>query len=137
MAKDVQIRPAGKADLPGIAAIQRDAPEASDWNPADYLQYLCSVAVIDGDLAGFLVTRQVAAAETEILNMAVAPAFRRRGIGKRLLQPALHGDVFLEVRASNIPAQRLYQSLGFLVVGQRLAYYSSPTEDAIVMRFVS
>ena len=80
------------------------------------------------------------ATEGELGNIAVAPAWRRRGIGRWLLDWALEKAyergavrIFLEVRASNRLAQELYESRGFLQVGLRRRYYRAPTEDARVM----
>lgn len=77
----------------------------------------------------------------EILNLGVALAARRRGIGtalvRRLLEHfATRGVVsaFLEVRESNLPAQQLYETFGFAAVGRRQRYYHRPTEDAVVLR---
>jgi ribosomal-protein-alanine N-acetyltransferase len=131
------IRPATPEDLPAIAGIQAGSLEAAAWNPLDFK---CSVAEIDGRVAGFLVTRQSCPGESEILNLAVHPAFRRRRIAETLLRDALataKGAWFLEVRESNQPAIRLYESLGFERAGRRENYYTGPTEAAIVMRFFS
>lgn len=137
MLDDLSICLATAKDLVRIAAIQSAAPEAAHWNAADYLGQSCFVAKTNEVVVGFLVTRETAPGETEILNMAVDPAFRRRGIGRRLLEPILRGEVFLEVRESNTGAQALYISLGFQVAGRRRRYYTDPPEDAIVMRFFS
>jgi ribosomal-protein-alanine N-acetyltransferase len=137
MPDELKLRTAMETDLPEIDRIQRTAPEASQWNPADYLEHTCIVAETDDAVAGFLVTRETAPGETEILNMAVDPAMRQRGIGKKLLAAALGGAVFLEVRDSNAPARALYESVGFRIVGRRRGYYEKPLEDAIVMRFFS
>lgn len=125
------IRPASPEDLAAIAEIQAASPEASQWSPAEYLNYNCLVT--DG---GFLVTRQTAPGESEVLNLAIAPAARRTGIAKGLLSHALSaspGDWFLEVRASNLAAIHLYETLGFRASGTRPAYYSGSPEAAIVM----
>jgi ribosomal-protein-alanine N-acetyltransferase len=79
--------------------------------------------------------------EIQILNLAVHPAYRRRGIGRSLLLYALkraselHGRVaILEARRSNEPALYLYKSVGFRVVGQRPRYYDEgPGGTAILM----
>ncbi len=78
--------------------------------------------------------------EVHINNLAVLPAFRRRGIGRALLQRILveaaregATRALLEVRRSNEEARRLYESIGFTVAGIRRQYYSHPTEDAVVL----
>jgi ribosomal-protein-alanine N-acetyltransferase len=100
------------------------------------------VAEVEGQIAGFLVSRQNFAGdefslpEREILNLAVAPVFRRMGIGSALLSEELRtaADFFLEVRESNLAAQELYRRFGFTEVGRRADYYRFPIESAIVMK---
>lgn len=91
-------------------------------------------------IVGYLIGREVGGSG-EILNLAVEPAFRRRGIARALLEAGLAalrrrgaGEVFLEVRVSNAAAQALYRQAGFRPVGQRPGYYRSPREDALVLR---
>lgn len=79
--------------------------------------------------------------EGDITNVAVSPKFRRRGIGSRLIESIIREArekelVFLnlEVRKSNIPAQRLYEKYGFCVVGERKEYYADTKENALIMR---
>jgi ribosomal-protein-alanine N-acetyltransferase len=89
---------------------------------------------------GFLVVRQIAADEREILNLAVDPAERRRGVARKLLENELQRAKtrwFLEVRESNSSAVNLYESAGFHRAGRRESYYSNPTESGIVMKFDS
>ena len=76
-----------------------------------------------------------------IQNLAVHPAHRRGGLGRRLLERALEeGRVrgataaLLEVRRSNEAAQSLYRALGFVEAGTRHQYYSQPSEDALLFR---
>ncbi|HXP85677.1 MAG TPA: GNAT family N-acetyltransferase [Bryobacteraceae bacterium] len=136
----VQIRPAWLDDLEAMAQIQAASPDASQWRIEDYLAHDCLVALTDGRVTGFLAIRTVPPSEHEILNLAVDPAHRRRGIARRLLQEALltrPGDWFLDVRESNTAAQSLYKSLGFSPIGRRENYYAEPCEGAIVMRFFS
>jgi [ribosomal protein S18]-alanine N-acetyltransferase len=138
--REITIRPARLTDLAAIDAIQAASPEAAKWNPADYLKHDCRVCELNSCVAGFLVTRQVAPGESEILNIAVDPAERRTGIARRLLTDALarvKGTWFLEVRASNAAAIHLYESVGFVRAGERKNYYYEPPDDAIVMRFFS
>jgi ribosomal-protein-alanine N-acetyltransferase len=136
----VIIRAATEQDLPAISEIQTSAPDASQWNPRDYLAYECWVAERDNLVLGFLVVRAIDEREWEILNLAVATGVRRQGIGRQLLSDALKrhtGECFLEVRESNEPAWRFYERLGFKTVTKRLQYYSNPPETAIVMRLYS
>jgi len=156
----VIIRTATADDLAAIAAIQSASPEAAQWDPADYFQYDCLVADVgrtpgsagtstshadQGDrptsaIVGFLVTRQTAPDEREILNLAVDAAHRRKGIARALLRHAItavQADWYLEVRQSNAAAISLYQSLGFQQVALRPKYYSEPSETGIVMKLRS
>lgn len=131
------IRPALPADLPDIDRIQRNSPEAVAWPVGDYLAYDCRVGVLDGHVAGFLVSRLVGPGESEILNLAVDPAFRRLGLARAMLEGALEaapGDWFLEVRESNAAARRFYSGAGFREVARRARYYQDNGEAAVVMR---
>ena len=137
---EITIRGARLADLAAIDAIQTGSPEAAKWNPMDYLNQDCVVGELKSCVAGFLASRQVGPGEREILNLAVDPAERRKGIGRALLKHELArvpGAWFLEVRGSNLAAVKLYESIGFQRAGRRPDYYYEPAEDAIVMRFVS
>lgn len=137
------IRPLQVADLPSVDAIQGLSPETPAWPAASYLRTLCLVAIEErsegGDsVLGFASARQSVPEEAEILNIAVHPLARRRGIARALLAQLLRmldGEVFLEVRASNLAAIQLYESLQFGRAGIRPAYYSHPTEDGVVLRF--
>ena len=133
-------RAAASDDLGAIAAIQAASGEASQWDAASYLSYDCTVAVEGDRVLGFLVSRQTAPGEREIVNLGVEPRQRRRGVARELLRAELSracGAWFLEVRESNAAALRLYETLGFQIAGRRPAYYHDPPEAAIVMKFVS
>jgi ribosomal protein S18 acetylase RimI-like enzyme len=136
----VQIRRAEAADLGQISAIQATAPEASQWQSPDYLTFDCQVATLDGQIAGFVVSRTVGDQEREILNVAVRPDLRRLRIATELLRAEMArwpGAHFLEVRESNTGARQLYDGLGFEAVGSRPGYYENPPEAGIVMRIFS
>jgi ribosomal-protein-alanine N-acetyltransferase len=138
------VRPVTAEDLDAIGRIQSASPEAAQWNLGAYLEFECAVAII-GQVVGFLAVRQTAPDEREILNLAVDPAYRRRGVARRLIEQQLmerrlgqgEGSWFLEVRESNEPAIRLYESLGFRASGRREGYYNNPVEAGIVMRIHS
>jgi len=134
------IRRAETGDLDAVEEIQSACPEAARWPVADYLTHEFTVAICDGALAGFLVWRRLHHAECEVLNLAVAPAFRRQGVARELLKPLLNlsdAQIFLEVRESNIVARKFYKSMGFQEVSIRKRYYELPLESAIVMKFHS
>src|SRR5947209_266994 len=100
-------------DIEAVEAIQAASlpNAAAGWAARDFLKLEAWVAVDSGTLVAFLVARRVAEDEFELLNMAVAPAVRRRGIGKLLLGHVLQlnaGAWFLEVRESNAGAYALY-----------------------------
>jgi [ribosomal protein S18]-alanine N-acetyltransferase len=136
----MKIRAADSDDLAAIAAIQAASPEASQWDPASYLDYDCLVAVEDDHVAGFLVSRQTAPGEREILNVAVELSERRLGVARRLIAAELEcarGQWFLEVRESNVAALNLYKGCGFQEAGRRHSYYQNPPEPGIVMKLIS
>ena len=138
------IRAIEPGDVNAVLAIQEASPEAARWTAHDY-QYACEklfsgiVAEVQGAVAGFLVAR-AAHDELEILNLAVRPTDRRRGIATLLLSEALSfacscgaRRAFLEVRASNHAAIAFYERLGFAPAGRRPNYYAEPVEDALVL----
>jgi [ribosomal protein S18]-alanine N-acetyltransferase len=139
-----RIRPAAPADAASLVAIERRC-FSDPWNETSFREALDSpwsfglVAHSAQAIAGYLIGREVAGTG-EVLNLAVSPDFRRRGVARALLRTGLallrkrHVDeVFLEVRESNRSALALYLSSGFRPVGQRSAYYRNPKEDALVL----
>ena len=98
------------------------------------------VAEEDGMIIGYVGSQSVLG-EADMMNVAVLPAYRNQGIGRRLIEDlvaALNRNgvhcLTLEVRVSNISAVHLYQNLGFLQVGRRPNYYSAPKEDALILK---
>ena len=98
------------------------------------------VALEGETLAGY-VGSQTVMGETDMMNIAVAPGFRRQGIARELIQALIRElkereshSLTLEVRASNAPARGLYESLGFTQAGRRPGYYLNPKEDALILR---
>lgn len=145
MADPWLIRPARTADAARIAPLERRC-FSDPWSVAafeDVFAFPLGVGVVaerDREIGGYLVARAVVG-EGEIMNLAVAPEYRREGLGRRLLEAgldALRGrgvhQVHLEVRQGNEAAQLLYRRQGFEPVGRRAGYYRNPVEDAIVLR---
>ncbi len=98
------------------------------------------VAVEDGEVVGYIGSQSVLG-ESDMMNVAVHPDHRRKGIAQSLVQ-TLSMDLkernnvclTLEVRASNESAIALYEKLGFQQVGLRKNYYRNPKEDALILR---
>jgi ribosomal-protein-alanine N-acetyltransferase len=92
-----------------------------------------TIARVEAQVAGYLVAWLVAG-ELQILNLCVAPEYRRRGLARALLMDALRDGqtATLEVRRGNVEALALYHACGFREVGTRTSYYHDG-EDAILM----
>ena len=134
------IRAGSEADLEAVEAIQRACPEAAHWKPADYLNHDFLVATVGNRVGGFIVMRSVAPDERELLNLAVAPEYRRNGVARALWKAAVNGftgAVYLEVRDSNQAAINFYKLLTFQEVSRRSGYYEDTGGAAIVMKFHS
>lgn len=113
------------------------------WSEAEIAELLASpLCFALTEPGGFLLGR-VVAGEAELLTIAVTPAARRHGLGRRLVQGFLdkaHGQgaesAFLEVAASNVAARALYAAAGFTAAGKRRGYYQRPdgtTDDALIL----
>ncbi len=95
-------------------------------------------AYFDGVFAGYAGMTEVLD-ECGICNIAVMPEFRRHGVGKVLVADLIRRAkeknafvIMLEVRKSNIPAIKLYEKMGFELVGERKNFYDKPQEDALL-----
>jgi ribosomal-protein-alanine N-acetyltransferase len=131
-------------DVATVMAIQSACPEIAQWTARDYTRVVQGdmagwIAEKNGEVSAFIVARRVAD-ELEILNFAVHPDRRHRGVGAALLRTALAwgrtfqaAKAFLEVRVSNLAAIRFYERNGFEVTGRRPRYYTAPIEDALVL----
>ena len=99
------------------------------------------LVALEGQTVAGYIGSQTVMDETDMMNVAVHPEFRRKGIGQALintlvehLQKAGSRCLTLEVRASNAAAIALYAKLGFSEVGRRKNYYRNPREDALILR---
>lgn len=95
----------------------------------------------EGDTVAGYIGSQTVMEESDMMNVAVAPEFRRKGIAEKLILALIERlkarqshCLTLEVRVSNAPAIGLYHKLGFLQVGRRPGYYRNPREDALILR---
>ncbi len=139
------IREMKPADVSAIGALEKlcfsdpwsENSIASELdNPLSYWL----VAEINGEIAGYIGSQSVLDG-ADMMNLAVAPAYRKQGIGEKLVQALAEGlqqkgiiALLLEVRVSNTPAISLYEKLGFVQVGLRPRYYHNPREDALILR---
>lgn len=140
-----RIRPARSADVPALEELERlcfsDPWSADGIRQTIQLETAKAFIAQESDrIVGYVFAR-ISGPEGEILDLAVRPDRRRRGIAAGLLgavREALHAagvrEVYLEVRQSNQAALALYGAHGFRPVGVRTRYYRDPTEDALVLR---
>lgn len=142
--KVVLIRKMEAADVEAASRIEREA-FSMPWSAKDFLEMVEAdyayyyVAESEGEIAGCCGIRNMAG-EGEITNVVVDARHRKKGIGKKMMEYMLEraaengmGDCTLEVRVSNQPAIRLYESLGFKGEGIRPGFYEKPREDALIM----
>lgn len=141
-----------EADIPEVVSLE-ESTGLSRWgfdsyryelfeNPLSVMRTARAIEpiTIKNRVLGFIASR-VIVDELHVNNIATHPCFRRMQIAAKLLQTAIRESYaygarrcILEVRASNLPAQGLYAKFGFQIIGRRKAYYSFPTEDALVMQ---
>ena len=140
----VQLRPMTTADLEEVMGIER-ASFRFPWSAGFFrqeLQVACARSILaesDGKLIGYVLFWLLPGA-IDIHNIAVHADYRRRGIARILLTSVISearrqsaSRVILEVRKSNLPAQKLYETMGFSTTGIRKGYYSDNGEDALAM----
>jgi len=134
------------ADLPGIHQIELASYE-HPWSMGNFADSLVAgysmwVLEAEGEVMGYYAL-MAAAGEAHLLNLTIAPIWRRHGLGRDLLDHCLArafelkaDSVFLEVRTSNTAAIGLYHSNGFVDLAVRRAYYPARDgrEDALIMK---
>ena len=143
---EVELRRLELRDLNAIEEIERSA-YPTPWSRSMFAGELSKPSSIclgafdrvTGDLVGYLVISRYVDA-WHVMNVAVAPHWRRRGVARALLERLFavtendgRRGYTLEVRVSNTTAIRLYERLGFRSRGIRRAYYTDNREDALIM----
>lgn len=141
----MMIRPMEESDLPRILEIEQacfDSPWApqsfvSELRDNEYARYFCLEH--EGKIIGYMGLWFILE-EGHITNVAIHPGYQGMGRGEFLMSSVIDLMVkegmermTLEVRVSNIPAQKLYERLGFATAGVRKGYYSDNREDALIM----
>lgn len=140
----VAVRYMEKGDLDEVLRIERSSFPAP-WTETAFLSELENkyahyfVLLLEGRIIGYA-GMWMFAGESHVTTVAVAPEYRSCGYGRMLMNLLIdysreHGvdTMVLEVRVSNIPAIKLYSSLGFRKIGIRRNYYAETREDAYVM----
>ena len=140
---DYTIVPTNGAHIPALAALE-DVCFSTPWTAQGLAEELENpqahflTALVGETVAGYIGVQEICG-EGYVTNVAVLPEYRRRGIGRALLCAAIDGArargcafLTLEVRPSNTGAIRMYESLGFSVMGRRKSFYRSPSEDALI-----
>lgn len=141
----ITIIPMSEVHVPQIAGLEKIcfSDPWSERSVASELENPLSLwlVAVDGQQVAGYVGSQTVMGETDMMNIAVLPEFRRQGIAEALimaltaeLKKAQSHCLTLEVRASNEPARMLYEKLGFACVGRRPRYYQNPREDALILR---
>ncbi len=139
-------------DAEAIAKLEQECFSAHPWSEEELTESLLKynyrffvAAEVDengeetGNIVGY-VGMYIVAAEGNITNVAVTTPARRQGVGRGLMNALCEYSkksdciaLTLEVRVSNAPAKKLYQSLGFEIAGVRKNFYLDPVEDAEIM----
>jgi [ribosomal protein S18]-alanine N-acetyltransferase len=141
----IELRALGPRDLDALEVIER-ASYPSPWSRAMFSAELQKPGAISlgaylekEELVGFAIASRYVDA-WHVMNVAVAPSFRRRGVAQALLERLFEVTASdprrgytLEVRVSNGDAIRLYERLGFEARGIRRGYYTDNREDALIM----
>ena len=140
----IAIRLMHEGDLDEVARIE-DSIFTQPWSRKSFEdslrlpEYLMMIAELDGMIAGYCVLVQ-SFDEADIVDVAVAQPFRKRGIATAMLQKLMEagtkrgiGAFTLEVRRGNKEALALYEKLGFETAGYRKDFYEKPREDAAIM----
>jgi len=144
----VILRTSHSGDLSAIKEIEGQC-HLSSWTIEDYKsaqsdpEWVLLVVEGNGRIIGFALSRLISdsvdTGTVELLNIAIRPEHRRRGLALRLLRETIElskcesGTVELELRSGNSEALAFYTKIGFIEVGRRVAYYSKPAEDAVLM----
>jgi len=140
------VRPMTEADLPRIQQIEMASYEhpwsIGNFTDSLHVGYSMWVREAEGEIIGYYVMMS-AASEAHLLNLTIAPDWRRHGLGRDLLDHCVArardhqaDSLFLEVRTSNTAAIALYHSSGFIDLAVRRAYYPTVDgrEDALIMK---
>ena len=140
----MEIRRATPEDLPQLVELEKSCfPDP--WSQKSLRSTITeddsyfAVAITDGKIVGYINTTYVLD-EMNLNRICVLPQYRKMGAARSLMEGMFAharqkglAQIFLEVRLSNLEAQRVYQRFGFKVVGERKGFYQNPPENGLVM----
>ena len=141
----MKIIPMTDAHVDAVAALEAIC-FADPWSANSVASELtnplsCWLVALAADTVVGYIGSQTVMGETDMMNVAVRPDHRRKGIAESLIRALVQKlkeceshCLTLEVRASNAPAIALYEKLGFTEAGRRRNYYRNPKEDALILR---
>lgn len=142
----VHIRWLIRRDLPEVLAIEQASFEFP-WGEREFADCLSRrncvgmVAQYGQKIVGYMIY-ELGKSRIHLLNLAVAPNYRRKGIGSQMiakliskLTPEQREKIYLEVRESNLPAQLFFRANGFRAVSVLRNYYDDSPEDAYLMEY--
>ncbi len=142
----VHIRWMIRRDMPEVLEIENQGFEFP-WSEEDFIRCLRQrncigmVAEFEEQVVGFMIY-ELHKSRLHVLNFAVSPAYRRRGVGQAMLNKLIsklsqqrRSRILLEVRETNLSAQLFFRSAGFRAVSVLRDYYDDTTEDAYLMQF--
>ena len=143
----LNILPMAFLDIKAVLTIEQQC-HSHPWSETLFLsnfgtRYFNHILQWEDEIIGYFVASHVAG-EVTLMNIAIAPNFQKKGLGKQLLNVLIEKskqqdqvEIWLEVRASNLSAITLYQNTGFVEVDTRKGYYpianTNQREDAIIM----
>ena len=141
----IEIRTMEPQDVPQVAELEKVC-FSDPWSEKSIVSELdnplsCWLVAVSGEQVVGYVGSQTVLDGSDMMNIAVSPDFRRKGVAESLIETLISflrerrsRCLILEVRASNVPAIALYEKLGFLEIGRRRNYYRNPKEDALILR---
>jgi ribosomal-protein-alanine N-acetyltransferase len=141
----IEIRTMEPQDVPQVAELEKVC-FSDPWSEKSIVSELdnplsCWLVAVSGEQVVGYVGSQTVLDGSDMMNIAVSPDFRRKGIAESLIEALIsflreRGSrcLILEVRASNVSAITLYEKLGIHEIGRRRNYYRNPKEDALILR---
>jgi [ribosomal protein S18]-alanine N-acetyltransferase len=144
-----EIRWMVRKDMPAVLQIESECFFEHSWTEAEFIRCLRQrscigmVADVGDDVAGFMIY-ELCASRFHLLNFGVAPRYRRRGVGRAMVQKLIgkmeggypRNQILLEVRETNLDAQLFFKAFGFRAISVLSDFYEDSAEDAYLMQYL-